>query len=148
MVEMDCNTLSPTASPTTPSPTNPQSIVSPIDIDGGKLVGPYNNESVAITVEIPFECDVVFDGTGNDTDLDDVTLIVQDDSSMTVSVDGDAVDEDGTVNGVVVISDLEPGIYTVILTAGNGQFGTFDFSVDCASDAPSTSPTTPAPERH
>ena len=110
VVGVECDTLDPTADPTTsttPSPTNPQSIVSPIDLNGGQVIGEYNNESVTITVEIPYECNVaVFDGTGNATDLDDVTLIIADNASSIVSVDGDSVDEDGASNGVVVISDL------------------------------------------
>ncbi len=153
VVGLECTTLEPTATSTpspvpitTPSPTQPTDIVSPIDVDGGELVGPYNNESVVITVDIPYECNVaVFDGTGNATDLDDVRLTVRDNASAIVAVDGDSVDEDGAANGVVVISGLAPGIYTVTLSAGNGQFGTFDFDVMCSSDAPSASPTTPAP---
>ena len=88
------STSSPTGAPielsTTPSPTEVEQIIT----CGDEVVGDYNNEPITIVVDVPYTADITFDATGNDTDLDNVTLRVSNYNGV-YAEDGQVSDDDG-----------------------------------------------------
>lgn len=87
-------TNSPTESPlelsTTPSPTEVDDIVT----CGDEVVGDYNNEPISIYINVPEPGDITLNATGNESNLDNVTLRVSNYNGV-FAVDGATTDDDG-----------------------------------------------------
>lgn len=128
----------PPTSPTTPSPTEPQS---QLTCTNGTVTGEYNDELIEFTVILPFDGDFLFRGligsvAGN-------SLVIRDSSGLVVASDGDLDDPDGAVNGQRIIEGLTAGIYTVELDGASGTFDDFEVELECSTKSPSTEPTVP-----
>jgi len=85
--------------PTTPSPTNPLSV---LQCDS-TLNGVYNGDLVVVDVYIPFDGDMTFYAQiFGDSNVPRV-LLIRDINGVIIAADGDSSDPDGVSNGIRTI---------------------------------------------
>eukprot|EP01083_Nonionella_stella_P160293 523853_1 len=125
--------LTPTSYPTG-RPTDPDTATC-----GDDVIGPYNGQSVTISVHLPFEGDLQCDASASTIAVTDVEALTKIGISMATDTDHD---------GTVTVSSIPPGDYKFIIYGGT-QTGTFEAHIRCMSREPTASvtlpPTTPNP---
>jgi len=131
-IDIVCISDEPTAFPTTPSPTHPGELSC-----GSVTSGEYNGEPFQIEVQMPFEGDMTVDLSSSDFDIASITCNDADGAEVTGSKGDDSL----------TLSDVTPNSdYTCIIEGtGDAQSGTFGIEIECTSDSPTVSPTTPSP---
>jgi len=131
-------TLIPTASPTTSAPSHPGELVC-----GDHISGEYNGGVLQVEVRMPFQGAMVLDFTASTFVIDRVNLTTYNGRNgdfVKLYEDADLRDADG--QDIFTVSDLQRNRDCVFKIVGvDGiKTGTFDLSIGCVSDAPTSSP--------
>merc|ERR1719334_1755714 len=123
LVPSDVPSDVPSGSPTTPAPLHEGELMC-----GMSKRGDYNDEQLQFEVRMLFDGALTFNASGSD-------FVIS--SLIAVNLD---VDSDG--DGVLSLDALKGGMdYVFTLSAAPGTYGEFAVSIECASSAPTKTPT-------
>jgi len=125
-------TSDPTASPTTPAPTQPGELQC-----GARKTGTFTaGEALQIQARMLFQGDMRIDATLSDFVFDEIEAIDSTDPTKTVLA---KMTEQGSTNSLTLFDVQWNDDFEFTLTGAAS--GTFDVSIVCESDAPTSSPT-------
>eukprot|EP01083_Nonionella_stella_P290423 988189_1 len=115
-------TTNPTQSPIAPPPTQPGLIQC-----GDNISGSYNNQPVLFQVQKTYHGDLQFDATRS------FPLTI---TSLSAVFGSRPIGFDVDQDGIILLQDVTPGIYTFTIVAEPGPFQRYDVQISCTTPQP------------